>query len=103
MEPRLISYPNSYTFSDTPACPISCPKNSPPLKGGFSAHIGARVFLTRSDLVDCLARIVFAHLPHDTAKQAQAAWRTADQIAADVVGELERIALTQPSPNGAEA
>lgn len=60
--------------------------------------------LSRQHLIDCLSRVVFAHLPHDTAKQAQAAWRTADRIAVDVVGELERIALTQPSsPNGAEA
>lgn len=60
--------------------------------------------MTRQYLTHCLARVVFAHLTHDTAKQAQAAWRTADRIADDVVGELERIALTQPSsPNGAEA
>lgn len=102
MDPRLISYPNSYTFSDTPACPISCPKNSPPLKGGFSARIGARVFLSRQQLIDDLARTTFAHLPHSTAKEAQAAWRAADRIAVAVVDELARIVRVEagrPTPH----
>lgn len=40
----IISDPISDPISDLPASPILGPKNSPPLKGGFSAHIGAHVF-----------------------------------------------------------
>lgn len=62
--------------------------------------------MTRQHLTYCLARVVFAHLPHSTAKEAQAAWRTADRIAADAVAELERIVRVNDlttTTNGAEA
>jgi len=38
-----------------------------------------------------LPRIIFAHLPSRTSKEAQTSWKLAEKIAKDVVAEGERV------------
>ena len=53
--------------------------------------------MTRANLVDSLAIVVFRRLPRTTSRQAQDAHRTAKEIAADVLDELERIERVEAS------
>lgn len=106
MDPSINSDPFSDPNSHPPAGPISGSEKTPlPMGGVFGPDRSPR-FLERTHIIDRLARTAFAHLPHSTAKEAQAAWRTADRIAADAVAELERIVRVNDlttTTNGAEA
>jgi hypothetical protein len=42
-----------------------------------------------------IARVIFAHLPSRTSKEAQASWKLAMRIAKDVVAEGERVSRVE--------
>ena len=50
--------------------------------------------MTRADLVDAIALVVFCRLPRTTSRQAQDAHRLAKEIAADIISELARLDRT---------
>lgn len=52
--------------------------------------------MTRANLVDALALVVFRRLPRTTSRQAQDAHRLAKEIAADIISELARLDRTAP-------
>ena len=52
--------------------------------------------MTRSNLVDAIALVVFRRLPPTTSRQAQDAHRLAKEIAADIISELARLDRTAP-------
>jgi hypothetical protein len=53
--------------------------------------------VTRFEKADRLAAVIFRKLPSTTSRQAQTAHRTAKEIAADVLDELERIERVEAS------
>jgi hypothetical protein len=53
--------------------------------------------MTRFEKADRLAAVIFRRLPGTTSRQAQTAHRTAKEIAADVLDELERIERIEAS------
>ena len=53
--------------------------------------------VTRFEKADRLATVIFRSLPSATSRQAQIAHRTAKEIAADVLDELERIERVEAS------
>jgi hypothetical protein len=53
--------------------------------------------MTRFEKADRLAAVIFRRLPGTTSRQAQTAHRTAKEIAADVLDELERIERVEKS------
>lgn len=53
--------------------------------------------MTRANLVDTLALVVFRRLPRTTSRQAQDAHRLAKEIAADIISELARLDRTAPN------
>lgn len=52
--------------------------------------------MTRANLVDTLALVVFRRLPRTTSRQAQDAHRLAKEIAANIINELARLDRTAP-------
>lgn len=60
--------------------------------------------MTRLDVMDRFSAVVFPFLPHDTAKEAQAAHRVARAIADAVIEEaarLDRTSATTPAKDTA--